>query len=128
MKKTFDKIDPFAPETFVLRAPIRKGEAEYRELTLRPPLLKDILRTDGRDPESVGYALALLSSLSGVPESALGQIVPEDWADLRVSLARTNMRFLGAVNLLDEREGPEDGDPTAAANTPPRNSGTTSGA
>ena len=125
--------DPFAPEVFVLRAPIRKGEVEYKELALRPPLLKDILRTDGHDPESVAYARALLSSLSGVPESVLDQLVPEDWADIRVALTRTNMRFTGQINLLDKKSGggePEgDGDPTgAAASTPPRSSETTSAA
>jgi len=102
------------PEVFKLRVPIKKGEVECKELTLRPPLLRDILRTDGHDPESVGYARALLSSLTGMPESLLDQLVPEDWADLRLILARTNMRFMGLVNLLDEKKEGETGDPTTA--------------
>ena len=125
--------NPFEPEVIVLRKPIRKGEVEYKELTLRPPVLKDILRTDGHDPDSVAYARALLSSLSGVPESVLDMMVPEDWADIRVSLTRTNMRFTGQVNLLDKKNGGEtpddDNDPTIAAEvTPPHNSETTSAA
>jgi hypothetical protein len=129
--------DPFEPEVFRLRVPIRKGEVEYKALTLRPPVLRDIIRTDGHAPESVAYARALLSSLSGVPEAVLDQLVPEDWADLRLVLARTNMRFMGLVNLLDEKEEAETGDPTAAAAktaadpgnaTPPPNSGPTSAA
>ena len=107
------KINPFEPETFKLRVPVRKGEVEYTEITLKPPVLRDIVRTDGHAPESVGYARALLSSLSGLPEALLDQIVPEDWADLRLILARTNMRFMGVVNLLDKKED-EDGDPTTA--------------
>ncbi|MCL2374432.1 MAG: phage tail assembly protein [Treponema sp.] len=122
--------DPFKPETFVLRVPIRKGEVECKEITLRPPVLKDILRTDGHDPESVGYARALLSSLSGVPESVLDQLAPEDWAVLRVALTRTNMRFMGVINLLDKKDkkdGEGEADPTsAAAPTPPPNSEPTS--
>ena len=119
--------DPFASEKFILRVPIRKGEVEYSELTLRPPLLKDILRTDGHAPDSVGYARALLSSLSGVPEAVLDNLVPEDWADICVALSLTNMRFMGAVNLLDKKEGDENKDPTAAAAlTPPPNSEPTS--
>jgi len=117
------------PEVFKLRVPIRKGEVEYKEITLRPPLLRDIIRTDGHAPESVGYARALLSSLSGLPEALLDQLVPEDWADLRLILARTNMRFMGLVNLLDEKEN-EAEDPTTAekngADTAQKNSGLTS--
>jgi hypothetical protein len=102
------------PEEFTLRVPVRKGEVEYKKLILRPPLLRDILRTDGHNPNSVGYAIALLSSLSGVPGTVLEQMVPEDWADLRIVLARTNMRFMGMVNLLDEKKDDETEDPTKA--------------
>jgi hypothetical protein len=123
--------DPFEPEVVALRVPIRKGEVEYRKLTLRPPVLRDILRTDGHDPQSVGYARALLSALSGVPEAVLDQLVPEDWADLRLILARTNMRFMGLLNLLDKKEE-EAADPTEAEppgdDTPPANSAMTSAA
>jgi hypothetical protein len=121
--------NPFEPEVFKLRVPIRKGEVEYSEITLKPPVLRDIIRTDGYAPESVGYARALLSSLSGLPEALLDQLVPEDWADLRLILARTNMRFMGLVNLLDAKEETED--PTAAGagkDTAPLNSGPTSAA
>jgi hypothetical protein len=120
------------PEVFTLRVPIRKGEVEYKKLILRPPLLRDILRTDGCDPNSVAYARALLSSLSGVPETVLDQIVPEDWADLRLILARTNMRYMGLVNLLDEKDEDQVEDPTKAEETeediPPPTSAPTSAA
>ena len=127
MKKT----NPFESVTVKLRMPIKKGEVEYREITLKPPVLRDIVRTDGHDPESVGYARALLSALSGLPEALLDQLVPEDWADLRLILAVTNMRFMGQVNLLDKKEE-DDEDPTAAAaaaeGTVPKTSETTSAA
>jgi hypothetical protein len=124
--------NPFEPEVFTLRVPVRKGEVEYKELTLKPPVLRDILRTDGYDPASVGYARALLSSLSGAPEAVLDQIVPEDWADLRLILARTNMRFMGMVNLLDKKEEDKTENPTTAEEeekpTPPPSSAPTSAA
>jgi len=127
MKKT----NPFEPVTVELRVPIRKGEVEYKEITLKPPVLRDIVRTDGHDPDSVGYARALLSSLSGLPESLLDQLVPEDWADIRLILAQTNMRFTGLVNLLDKKEEDVE-DPTTAAmsveGTAPLTSETTSAA
>jgi hypothetical protein len=124
-------MNPFEPEVVKLRIPLQKGEVKYEELTLKPPVLRDILRTDGHAPDSVGYARALLSSLSGVPEVILDQLVPEDWADLRLILAWTNMRYMGLVNLLDKK--PEDGDkskdPTVAAEpTPPPISEPTSAA
>jgi hypothetical protein len=63
--------------------------------------------------------------------------VPEDWADLRLILALTNMRFMGQVNLLDKKED-EAADPTKAEDagkispevkhTAPPNSGPTSAA
>jgi len=91
--KKYMEADPFEPLVFRLRVPIRKGEAEFSELVLQPPVVKDILRTDGHPPESVAYAVALLSSMSGVPESALLRIVLEDWADLRVALSLTKRLF-----------------------------------
>ena len=119
------------PVIVKLRVPIKKGEVEYKEIKLRPPLLRDIIQTDGHDPNSVGYARALLSSLSGLPESLLDQLVPEDWADLRLILAETNLRFMGLVNLLDEKED-DAKDPTTAAeaekDTPPQTSEPTSAA
>ena len=122
--------DPFEPEVLKLRVPIRKGEVVYKELALKPPVLRDIIRTDGHDPDSVGYARALLSSLSGVPETVLDQLVPEDWADLRLVLARTNMRFIGLVNLLDKKDEDETENPTTAEEaenyTPPPTSAPTS--
>jgi len=127
MKKT----NPFEPVTVKLRVPIRKGEVEYKEITLKPPVLRDIVRTDGHDPESVAYARALLSALSGLPEALLDQLVPEDWADIRLILTVTNMRFMGQVNLLDKKEE-DDEDPTTAAvsveGTAPLTSETTSAA
>ena len=105
MKDVFDKTDPFRPETFRLRVPLRKGEVAIEELVLQPPVLKDVLRTDGHHPESVAYGIALLSSMTGVPESVLGRIVPEDWADLRLVLSQSNLRFMGPVNLLDKWGG-----------------------
>jgi hypothetical protein len=123
--------DPFKPVVYKLRIPIRRGEVEFSELTLRPPMLRDILRTDGHAPASVAYGMALLSSLSGVPEAVLEKIVPEDWADIRLVLALTNMRFTGEANLLDKKEEAESPDPTAAEagnGTPPPSSAPTSAA
>jgi len=122
---------PFEQQKIKLRVPLKKGEVEYGEITIRPPLLRDIIKTDGHDPNSVGYARALLASLSGLPEVLLDQMVPEDWADIRLVLTEINMRFMGLVNLFDEKEE-ENENPTTAEeagkNTPPQTFGPTSAA
>jgi len=110
------KENPFEPVTVKLRVPIKSGEVEVKEITLKPPVLRDVLRTDGYHPDSVGYARALLSALSGLPEVLLDNLVPEDWADLRILLAQVNLRFMGLVNLLDKKED-KTKDPTTAGET-----------
>jgi len=111
-----EKTNPFEPVTVKLRVPITQGEVSCKEITLKPPVLRDILRTDGHDPDSVGYARALLSALSGLPEVLLDNLVPEDWADLRILLTQTYMRFTGLANILDKKEGKTE-DPTTAGET-----------
>jgi hypothetical protein len=108
------KIDPFATETVTLRVPITLGERTVEELHFKPPKVKDALRTDKYEDGTVAAALALMSSLTGEPESLLAELVPEDFADCAVILARTNMRFLGQINLFKQKEE----NPTTAAETP----------
>jgi hypothetical protein len=109
-------IDPFANETIILRVPITVGQRTVKQLTVRPPKLKDLIRADGYPGNSVGYARAFLSSLTGEPEIMLDEIVPEDWADCLVVLSRAAQRFKGEINLFDQKE--ETGNPTGAG-TPP---------
>jgi hypothetical protein len=109
------KIDPFATETVQLRVPLTLGERSVSELRFKPPKVKDALRTDKYEDGTVAAAVALMSSLTGEPESLLAEMIPEDFADCAVILARTNMRFFGQVNLF---EGQAE-DPTAAARKPP---------
>jgi hypothetical protein len=114
--------DPFEPIVFHLRVPLKQGEAEYQALTLQPPVLKDIVAGDGYPVESVSFARAMLSSLTGIPEVALNRIVPEDWADLRVLLSQSYQRFTGGVNLLDKKDDKDDPTEAAVKNIPPLNS------
>jgi len=109
------KIDPFATETVKLRVPLTLGERTVTELHFKPPKLKDAMRTDMYKGGTVAAATALMSSLTGEPESLLGEMIPEDFADCAVILSRTNMRFMGQINLFEQ----EDENPTAAAKTPP---------
>ena len=106
---------PFETEIFHLWVPVKSGEYEVSELKIRPPVVKDILMTDGHSPDSVSYVIALMSSLTGVPEIALEKMVPEDYADLRLIASQVHARFIGLTNLLDGKKdaGTEtDKDPT----------------
>ena len=100
------KIDPFATEILKLRVPLKLGEVTVTELNFRPPKIKHALCTDRYEDRSIAAAIALMSSLTGQPESLLGELVPEDYADCAVILARTNLRFLGQLNLLDQKDPP----------------------
>jgi hypothetical protein len=107
------KIDPFTTETIILRVPIKRGDVTVSELNFRPPKIKDALRTDRYENGTVAAALALMSSLTGQPETLLEELMPEDYADCAVILARTNLRFLGQINLFDQQKE-ENNDPTKA--------------
>jgi hypothetical protein len=109
------KIDPFATETIKLRVPLTLGERTIDTLHFKPPKLKDAMRTDRYENGTVAAAVALMSSLTGEPESLLQEMIPEDFADCAVILARTNMRFIGEINLFEQKEE----NPTAGAKTPP---------
>jgi hypothetical protein len=109
------KIDPFATETITLRVPLTLGELSVKQLHFKPPKVKDAMRTDKYDDGTLAAAIALMSSLTGEPESLLAEMVPEDFADCAVILARTNKRFMGEINLFEEHKE----DPTTAARTPP---------
>jgi hypothetical protein len=108
------KIDPFATETVTLRVPLTLGERTVAELRFKPPKVKDALRTDKYENGTVAAAIALMSSLTEEPESLLMEMIPEDFADCAVILARTNMRFMGQINLFEQQKE----NPTMAAEGP----------
>jgi hypothetical protein len=118
-----ERKNPFETETIRLRAPIKVGEYEVAELNVRPPVVKDILRTDGHAPESVGYVLALMSSLTGQPEAVLEKLVPEDYADIRVAASQIHCRFVGLVNMFDKGSETTNKDPTPPPTSAPPSEG-----
>jgi len=113
------KIDPFAVETVILRNPLKLGERVVSELSFKPPKVKDLMAAGSYPEGSIAFTRALLSSLTGEPESIINEMIPEDWADCLVILNRTYQRFTGSINLFDEEKEPEN--PTKAA-IPPQNS------
>ncbi|QQO10320.1 phage tail assembly protein [Breznakiella homolactica] len=75
--------------------PITKGERTICELTLQDPKVRHMIRTDGHEITTIGADIALLSALSGEPEILLQEISLEDWAKIRVVLARVYAAFYG---------------------------------
>ncbi|MCL2601363.1 MAG: phage tail assembly protein [Treponema sp.] len=107
------KISPFAVETVKLYVPLKGKEMTVTELNFRPPTTKDAMATDGCQDKTVAAALALMESMTGVSKYLLEQLVPEDFANCSVILARTNLRYTGQINLF---EGTETDNPLEAAN------------
>ncbi|MDR0876577.1 MAG: phage tail assembly protein [Treponema sp.] len=101
------KINPFENEVMTLRVPLKSGEVTVDTLTFHPPTVKDALATDKYPPDTVANAIAMASSLTGVPEVLFSSMVPEDFADMCVIVGRTKQRFFGEINLFDtQKEGP----------------------
>jgi len=116
--------DPFADEVIQLRRPLRSGEAEVAEITLRPPEFRDLLFADGRPEDSLAHSVAQLSSRTGVPEKLLGRMIPEDWADVARRLGRTHLRYIGELNLVDGEADVGDPPPAEADTQPPTSAAT----
>ncbi|GMO64697.1 MAG: hypothetical protein Ta2A_12440 [Treponemataceae bacterium] len=110
------KKDPFKTEVIKLRVPISMGEVTVKEIKIRAPVVKDALAMDAYEDGTVSASLALLSSLTGLSEDLLAKMVPEDWADCRVILLQTHMRFIGQIDLFEQSDETEN--PTTAG-TPP---------
>ena len=80
---------------YTLKTPVTVGERTVTELRFRRPKVRDFLRTDGRELDTVGADQALCSSLSGEPEIIIQEIDVDDWAVLRVELRKIWFRFFG---------------------------------
>ena len=75
-------------KTIILKHPLKVGELTVTDITLQRPKTKDFIAL-GMLPYDCAEADArLLVSVSGLPESVIGQIDIEDWAILRIDLAR----------------------------------------
>lgn len=95
----------------MLKHPASLGERTITELNLQEPRVEHMVRTDGKDISSVGADIALLSALSGEPESLLAKIHLEDWAEIRGVLQKVYAIFFGIT--VEDRQVEEN--PTKAA-------------
>ncbi len=80
---------------YTLKTPVTVGERTVTELIFHRPKVRDFLRTDGRNLNTVGADQALCSALSGEPEIIIQEIDADDWAIIRVELGKIWLRFFG---------------------------------
>jgi hypothetical protein len=75
-------------KVYVLKHPVKAGEYACAEITLHRPKTKDFVAV-GRYPiDSAAAVQALISSISGVPETVIGQFDIDDFAMLRTEAVR----------------------------------------
>jgi hypothetical protein len=75
-------------KTITLKHPVKVGELRVTELTLQRPKTKDFIAIGTLPYDCAGADARLLASVSGLPESVIDQIDIDDWAILRIDLAR----------------------------------------
>lgn len=104
-------------KTIYLKYPITLGERTVSELTLSRPKVKHFIRTDGHAAGDVSSDIALLSGLTGEPESLLQEIDPRDWANIRYDLQKIYAVFFGLKADYEDTDSEADTakDPTKAA-------------
>jgi len=73
---------------YVLKMPFKVGELEVKEVTIQRPKTKDFIAVGEHPYGTTAADAAILASLSGLPESVIGQIDIDDLSILRFSLAR----------------------------------------
>ena len=75
-------MNPTQTQIIALNTPLKAGEKQYLEITLRPPMLKDIRSIQRGSGTELDATIALVARLTDgeVPEQALEQITnPKDW-------------------------------------------------
>ena len=92
---------------YTLKTPVSVGERTVTELKFHRPKVRDFLRTDGHDLDTVGADQALCSALSGEPEIIIQEIDADDWAIIRVELGKIWLRFFGVKEKSDPNQTAE---------------------
>ncbi len=107
---------------YTLKTPVTVGERTVTELKFHRPKVRDFLRTDGHDIQSVGSDQALCSALSGEPEIVIQAIDIDDWAVIRVELAQIWYQFFGVKPKKKTAEDLDPNQPAEAEKTAKENS------
>ncbi|MDR1031027.1 MAG: phage tail assembly protein [Treponema sp.] len=74
--------------TMILKHPVKVGELTVTEISLKRPKTKDFIALGTLPYDCAEADARLLASVSGLPESVIAQLDIEDWARLRIDLAR----------------------------------------
>jgi hypothetical protein len=99
-------------KTIELKFPVKVGELTVERLVLQRPKTKDFIAIGAVNIESPEADALLLASVTGLPLHVIDQIDIEDWAKIRIDIARIWTAYFSG--------GPYTEDPTEAepAETP----------
>jgi len=95
-------------KTIKLKHPFKVGELSVNEITIQRPKTKDFIAVGVTPLGSVAADAALLSSLSGLPESVIAQIDIDDLSVLRYDIARVWDSYFTSKEYNENPTGAEE--------------------
>jgi inactivated superfamily I helicase len=102
-------------KTSEFKHPFTVGELAVNHITIQRPKTKDFIAVGTNPTDTAAADAALLSSLSGLPMTAVGQIDIDDWAVIRIHLASVWMSYFTTKEYVEN--------PTAAEEAPQETQG-----
>ena len=82
-------------ETIQLSAPATMGQRTITSLTFQDPKVRHIMAGDGRNPDTIAFAVAIASALTGEPELLIAELPPPDWVMVRTRVNAIYADFSG---------------------------------
>lgn len=71
------------------------GQRTITSLTFQDPKVRHIMAGDGRDPGTVGFAVAIASALTGEPELLIAELPSPDWVKVKTRVNAIYADFSG---------------------------------
>jgi len=102
-------------KTYKLKRPFKVGELDVTEITIQRPKTKDFIAVGIIPLGSTAADAALLSSLSGLPESVIAQIDIDDLSILRYDIARVWDSYFTSKEYIENPTSAEEAPQDAAA-------------
>ena len=93
-----------------LKHPFNVGELHVKEVIIQRPKTKDFIAVGSNPIDSAAADAALLSSLSGLPMSAVIQIDIDDWSIIRTELALVWASYFSSTEYKENPTNAEETD------------------
>jgi hypothetical protein len=98
-------------KTIELKHAVTVGELTVKEITLQRPRTKDFIAIGTVSLESPEADALLLASVTGLPPKVIDQIDIEDWAKIRLDLARIWTAYFSGEPYIED---PTEAEPVKA--------------